>query len=146
MRTRRWARAGAVIPLAVTAVGCGALGAGGPDCTDIGARSGVRLVFDTEPGTTYRLCAGAVCSRSGTGDGREMLLAVDLPGATGPKRVAVRFTGTPQDAPGTAAGPAVDERVDVTLDKWQPNGPGCEPTAYQARLGYEPGKGLFRKG
>ncbi|WUD73450.1 hypothetical protein OG937_18060 [Streptomyces sp. NBC_00510] len=145
MRTRRWARAGAVIPL-VTAVGCGVLGADGPDCTDIGAESGVRLVFDTEPGTTYRLCAGAVCSRSGTGDGQEMLLALDLPEATGPKRVTVRFTGTAQNAPGTATKPAVDERIDVTLKKWQPNGPRCEPTAYQAHLGYEPGKGLFRMG
>ncbi|MFE0625593.1 hypothetical protein ACFW3D_01325 [Streptomyces sp. NPDC058864] len=128
------------------AVGCGALGADGPDCTDIGAHSGVRLLFDTEPGTTYRLCAGAVCTRTGTGDGQEMLLVLDLPEPAGPERVAVRFTGTPRDAGGTAGRAAVDERTEVTLEKWQPNGPGCEPTAYQAHLGYEPGKGLFRKG
>lgn len=128
--------------LAMT-VGCGALGADGPDCTGIGAHSGVRLLFDTQPGTTYRLCAGAVCTRSATGDGRELLLVLDLPEPAGPKRVPVRFTGT---STGASTGPAVDERLEVTLEKWQPNGPGCEPTAYQARLGYEPGKGLFAAG
>jgi hypothetical protein len=58
----------------------------------------------------------------------------------------VRFTGTPEGARGRVTKLSVDERTEVTLKKRQPNGPRCEPTVYQARLGYEPGKGLVREG
>ncbi|MGW3247932.1 hypothetical protein [Streptomyces sp. NPDC001070] len=67
-----------------------------------------------------------------------MLLRVPLPDSVGSERVTVRLTVTGKGS----RKPFVDERTQVTLRKSQPNGPQCEPTAYQASLRYEPAEGL----
>ncbi|MEU4096890.1 hypothetical protein [Streptomyces sp. NPDC026673] len=147
MTMRLWGKLGAIVPL-LAITGCGAFGNEGRACTDIGAESGVSVLFDPEPGTAYRLCVGAVCTE-GEGapiDTSEALLRVRLPDAVGAKKVTVRLTGTPQFSRGIPKPRRLDVSTRVTLRRTQPNGPGCDPVAYQAALRYEPAKGLVNAG
>ncbi|WP_329313084.1 hypothetical protein [Streptomyces sp. NBC_01262] len=66
---------------------------------------------------------------------------MQLPDSVGAKKVSVRFTGTAKGA----GKPAVDERTDITLRRWEVNGPDCGPIVFTAGLTYTPGEGLVRK-
>ncbi|MEU6341724.1 hypothetical protein ABZ883_12350 [Streptomyces sp. NPDC046977] len=131
----------AVLPL-ITVAGCGQLGAAERPCTAMGALSGVSVLLDTNPALRYRLCAGASCVTGKPGDSD---LMVRLPDSVGARSVTVRLTGSPG---GASAGstPTVDERTEVTLKRYQPNGPQCPPTVYHVGLRYEPGQGLVPVG
>lgn len=147
MTKRLWGKLGAIVPLMAIA-GCGAFGDEGHACTAIGAESGVSVVFDPEPGTVYRLCVGDVCAETEDTpvDMNEAMLRVRLPDSVGAEKVVVRLTGAPQYSRGIPNPRHVDVSTRVTLRRTQPNGPGCEPVAYQAALRYEPGKGLGEAG
>ncbi|MFJ4845528.1 MULTISPECIES: hypothetical protein [unclassified Streptomyces] len=131
----------AALPLMAVA-GCGQLGADERPCTAMGALSGVSVLLDTNPALRYRLCVGASCV---TGEPGARDLMVRLPDSVGARSVTVRLTGGPGGASAQSS-PTVDERTQVTLKRYQPNGPQCPPTVYHVGLRYEPGEGLLPVG
>ncbi|WP_329204326.1 hypothetical protein OG257_02250 [Streptomyces sp. NBC_00683] len=139
------------------ATGCTGIGEERP-CTKIGGESGVAVGWepadfaesgkegsDTDSGSLVaRLCAQEVCE-SGTvaknsDDSAPHLTSVALDGDTGEVTVQVRFTVTSRD---DGKRVIFDERTDVELRKSQPNGKGCDPTLFRARLTADPERGLI---
>ncbi|MGW4201375.1 hypothetical protein [Streptomyces sp. NPDC004726] len=132
--------AAAVSLLAIT--GC----AGGVNCTDIGADSGVSVTYDQTPGTTYRLCADEICERWTAEEpvpspAAPHILHVVLPDAKEKQTVSVRFTAT-------RAGESravIDEQATSTLRPYSPNGPECDPTVHIATFRHTAGEGLVKE-
>ncbi|MFD3530795.1 hypothetical protein [Streptomyces sp. NPDC058664] len=112
-------------------------------CTKVGADSGVGVAYrpaDFPAGARLRLCADEVCRdlRATEPSAPFGLLDVVLPEAVGEQRTAVRLTVTDP-----ASGRAVyDRTAQVTLRKFTPNGPNCEPTVWRAGLRADVRNGL----
>jgi hypothetical protein len=105
----------------------------GRACTDIGASNGVNVTVqgaDQTQDLVAEVCVGADCA-TGTlfagGTGGDF---VDLPAVHSTSAVDVRVTVRSQS--GVVVVPATTVRS--TPRKVQPNGPGCEPTAFQAAV------------
>ncbi|MDH2389799.1 hypothetical protein QCN29_13545 [Streptomyces sp. HNM0663] len=138
------------------AAGCA--GSGGEEaCTAIGGESGVAVAWKpadfatSASGTSHtdtgglvaELCAHGVCeSRTvgkADGDASPLLSSVELDEETGEGRVPVRFTVTARDDGDRVL---FDERADVELRKYQPNGKDCPSTFFRATLTAAPEQGL----
>ena len=139
------------------ATGCAGIGGGRP-CTKVGGESGVAVSWEpanftdsakggsnTDSGSLVaRLCVQEVCE-SGTAannsdDSAPHLSRVALDGDIGEVTVPVRFTVTSRD---DGKRVLFDERTDVELRKFQPNGKGCDPTLFRARLTIDPERGMI---
>lgn len=139
--------------------GCAGIG-GERACTDMGGESGVAVVWDPANLTdsrkgrsdtdsvplVVRLCAQEVCESwslaKRSGDSAPYLSSVALDGDIGEMTVSVRFTVTSRD---DGKRVLFDERTDVALRKFQPNGKRCEPTLFRATLTADPERGLVRR-
>lgn len=112
-------------------------------CTEIGATNGVRVTiagfpraFDARAGTdeiSVRACLGATCGTGAFRGAEEDSAWVDLPAISADP---VDVTVTARDSAGSVFVP--ETTVRVTPRKVQPNGPGCEPTAFQAQVTVTP--------
>jgi hypothetical protein len=110
-------------------------------CTEIGATNGVRVTiagfpraFDAQARAdeiSVRACVGATCGTGAFRGAEEDSAWVDLPavGSTDP-------VVTARDSAGAVFVPATTVRV--VPRKVQPNGAGCEPTAFQAQVTVTP--------
>ena len=113
-------------------------------CTEIGATNGVRVTiagfpraFDAQAGNDEISVRACVRGRCGTGafmGAEEDSAWVDLPAISSTEPVDV--TVTARDTAGAVFVP--ETTVRVTPRKVQPNGPGCEPTAFQAQVTVTP--------
>ncbi|MEU3606775.1 hypothetical protein AB0E83_15205 [Streptomyces sp. NPDC035033] len=116
----------------------------GPNCTLIGAESGVTVLWrpaDFPAGARHRLCADGECRERGAPPAADprAFLDVPLPEESGPREVGVRFTVTDPAAGGRVVH---DRSARVTLRKVTPNGEACGPTAWQAAVRADPRAGL----
>lgn len=109
----------------------------GPECTLIGAESGVgfyRIDYafpDYHTRYHVRACVGDECA-DWTGDRREAYaLWVPLGGVSGPTTVSATLTLT---SPIDRVEVVFEDSTSVDLTIHQPNGPGCEPTVYQGTV------------
>ena len=136
-----------LILLALLTAGCTASGESRV-CTAVDAESEVRVVwkpadFADEEAFTVRLCARDACKeRSVTvNDDPLTTISVRLGDDAGPGTVPVRFTATADDGR-----IVLDDRAGIRLEKHQPNGESCAPTAWQGALRAVPGGGLVSAG
>ena len=117
-------------------LGCGASdeGAGGKRdprvCTQIACRSGVTVLIPErlpESASRIRACVAERCrSASTTSLGP---LFVPLPDARGSRKVTLRMKLL--DAAGRPVGASIRK---LQLERVQPNGPGCPPVCFTARV------------
>ncbi|MFB7281604.1 hypothetical protein ACFCZV_31410 [Streptomyces hydrogenans] len=136
----------APLALLLPLIGCQAWQ--GPDCTDIGAESGVTVTWrpsDFPAGARLRLCVDGECRERGAPPVEEprAFLDVPLPGEEGTREVVLRFAVTdPADG-----GRVVREFTGpFSLREVTPNGEGCEPTAWRADVRADPREGLVSGG
>ncbi|MER5741070.1 MULTISPECIES: hypothetical protein [unclassified Streptomyces] len=120
----------------------------GPNCTDMGAESGVTVTWrpaDFPVGARLRLCADEECRERAAAPAEDSLALLDvpLPGEDGEREVALRFS---------VVDPAGGGRVvrefsgRFALRRVTPNGEGCEPTAWRADVRADPRAGLVPEG
>ncbi|MER5494144.1 hypothetical protein [Streptomyces sp. NPDC002490] len=144
---RAWRTAPAWVTLAAALTGCSST----PDdraCTEIGAESGVTLAwrpadFGDRDAATVRLCVWERCEEKPSGNPKEpeALLTIPVSEKIGGDHVAVRLTVTSRDDEDEGE-VIVKDRAIPRLAKYQPNGPDCEPTAWQATFRADPEEGL----
>ncbi|MGX2996823.1 hypothetical protein JNUCC64_21535 [Streptomyces sp. JNUCC 64] len=143
-RARLW-RTVPAMAVAAALTGCATPLGGGPNCTQMGADSGITLTwrpadFGEADAATVRLCVGKVCEDRSSGRPSEPMAMAQIPleQDVGAVTVTVRLTVTS----------VRDGRVLVRdtarprLARHQPNGAGCPPTAWTAAFRVHPGKGL----
>lgn len=128
-----------------------AIGCEGQACTTMGGESGVSVdwepsdIADSAEGArprvlVARLCAQGVCESWTVGSNDPArYTAVTLEEDIGEVTVPVRFTVTWRD---DGQRVLFDERTDVELRASHPNGEGCAPTIFGARLTADPARGL----
>ncbi len=119
----------------------------GRSCTLIGA--GSEVAFDYAGGvpetvSTFQAhaCVDDACVDESGRRGEPILLIVPLRSVSSEQVVTARLTIRAGAMPTTTTPTATtepgavvfDASTDVTLKKYQPNGPGCSPTVYQATV------------
>jgi hypothetical protein len=92
-------------------------------CTAIGAEPGVRII-DGEPGALMEVCDRSKCGSVAVGPGTHYLQLSSL-------RVGKKATLRTMY---TAGQRVVTGNVVISPTKFQPNGPGCEPTVAVASI------------
>lgn len=103
-------------------------------CTEIGATNGVKVTVKGGLGAAdarqrfVEACVAGVCGSGLLADGESAWVDLATVSSTSPVTVTV----TVRQDDGSVLVPTAT--VVVTPSKVQPNGPGCEPTAYQAEV------------
>jgi hypothetical protein len=106
-------------------------------CTQIGCRSGVRILLETLPDAAVdvRLCVGERCRTVRAEEGRMVFAPLRESGRR--HRVSVRVVARNRaDEPL----PAAERRVRPR--RVRPNGPGCPPVCFIVRLSFRANDGL----
>ncbi|MEU4098789.1 hypothetical protein [Streptomyces sp. NPDC026673] len=123
--------AGLALP-ALTLTGCGLVDA--PNCTLVGAESGVHVAWtmsDFPKDARFRLCSGKTCKeRIGVPHERMAGVGITLPDDIGAASVPVRFTVASADGSRTLYA----RETTVRLERYAPNGEGCDPVVWTAAL------------
>lgn len=128
----RLAQVTGVVAACLLVSGCGL---GTKVCTEMGAYSGVNFDFEsvledtTAQGATVEACVDGDCTDRTLQNRRDSQLFVEDATLDDDATVPVALTVT------TKTGEVVfDGRTEVTPEKSQPNGPGCDPTVYGAQV------------
>src|SRR5580765_5305467 len=125
-----------VVATVALLLGAHALSGCAKSCTAVGAEDGVALTavgYPADAALSVKVCRGTTCAST------QLDLTQSDAGF-----VALRLTSTTAQAlrvsVRTAAGPPVLEgaAISVVPVKIQPNGPDCDPTAYQAGIRVSP--------
>ena len=135
IRRRRGARG---VWLVATCVGAGAVaGCGSPSagkiCTAIGAEDGVHVnfaagVLPTTGSSTVKVCVQLTCTQQTFTQpaNTDLFTATETVHKSSPVTVSLQMR--------RAKKLIFDSRTTATLGKSQPNGPGCDPTVWQAQV------------
>jgi hypothetical protein len=119
---------------AVLLAACLSVGCTQRDCTAIGAEPGVsfdlrQVVADESRRVHVPACVRDICVEHFASSGRWETIFINDPSLTGPRTVTVRLVVT-----NPSGRKILDERADVDVRRFQPNGPGCDPIVYTASV------------